>query len=55
MSMLDRFLVSTDWFDLYPELRQLALPKATSDPCPIILDSSCEQWGLAPFRFELMC
>lgn len=53
MSRLDRFLVSTDWLDLYPEVIQLALSKPTSDHCPIVLDSRPERWGAAPFRFEL--
>lgn len=30
------------------------LPKPMSDHCPILLDSQCERWGPAPFRFELM-
>ena len=38
MSKLDRFLVTNDWIDLYPEVYQCALPKLASDHCPIILD-----------------
>lgn len=53
MSRLDRFLVSADWLDLYPELCQLALPKPASDHCPIVLDSRPERWGATPFCFEL--
>ena len=52
-SRLDRFLVSVDWLDLYPELYQLALPKLASNHCPIVLDSRPETWGATPFRLEL--
>lgn len=54
MSRLDRFLIANDWLDLYPDVNQVALPKPASDHCPIMLDSECERWGPAPFRFELM-
>lgn len=54
MSKLDRFLVTNDWIDLYPEVNQLTLPKPASDHCPISLDSKCERWGPALFRFEFM-
>lgn len=53
MSRLDRFLVSADRLDLYPEVCQLALPKPASDHCLIVLDSRLERWGTAPFLFEL--
>lgn len=43
MSRLDRFLVTTDWLEAYPEVIQLALPKPASDHCPILLDSECER------------
>ena len=54
LSRLDRFLVSNEWLDLYPEVCQLALPKVASDYCPIMLDSNLDRWGPTPFRFELM-
>lgn len=54
MARLYRFLVSTEWLDIYPEVLQLALPKPAFDHCPILLDSECERWGPTPFRFELM-
>ena len=54
MSKLVRFLVSSEWLELYPEVCQLALPKPASDHCPILLDSNCERWSSEPFRFELM-
>ncbi|XXG85840.1 hypothetical protein AAC387_Pa11g0856 [Persea americana] len=54
MSRLDRFLVSSDWLETYPEVIQTALPKPVSNHCSIMLDSECERWGPSPFRFELM-
>lgn len=51
---LDRFLVSSEWLQLFPGVSQLALSKPTYDHCPLILDSNCEGWGSSPFRFELM-
>lgn len=54
MSRLDRFLLSNEWMDLYPDVLQIALHKTASDHCPIMLNSDCERWGPAPFRFELM-
>lgn len=37
LSHLDVFLISSDWLDLFPEVCQIALPKPTSDHCPILL------------------
>lgn len=42
MSRLDRFLISGEWAETYPQVVQVALPKPTSDRGP------------KPFRFELM-
>ncbi|XP_058076384.1 uncharacterized protein LOC131224965 [Magnolia sinica] len=36
-SRLDRFLMSADWLELFPLASQLALPRTTSDHCPILL------------------
>lgn len=54
LSRLDRFLVSTDWLELYTGVHKFLLPKLASDHFPIILDSCCERWDMAPFRFEKM-
>lgn len=54
MSRLHRFLISGQWADLYPHILQVALPKPTSDHCPIVLDSRLEYWGPRPFHFELI-
>lgn len=42
MSRLDRFLVLTDWMNIYPEVRQVALPKSASDHCLILINSDLE-------------
>ncbi|KAK9929868.1 hypothetical protein M0R45_026941 [Rubus argutus] len=49
---LDRFLFSTEWEDNFPDVRQLALPRVTSDHCPVLLDTIKVKWGPTPFRFE---
>lgn len=54
LSRLDRFLISSDWLDIYPKVCQLALPTIASDHCPIMLNSNPDRWGPIPFRFELM-
>eukprot|EP00268_Persea_americana_P010552 TRINITY_DN14308_c0_g1_i1.p2 TRINITY_DN14308_c0_g1~~TRINITY_DN14308_c0_g1_i1.p2 ORF type:complete len:104 (+),score=7.86 TRINITY_DN14308_c0_g1_i1:19-330(+) len=41
LSLLDKFLLSSDWLDLFPEVCQMALPKPTSDHCLILLDTKC--------------
>ena len=40
--------------DLYPDVFQTALQNTTLDHCPIMLNSDCERWGPASFRFELL-
>ena len=37
LSRIDRFLFSEEWDDHFREVRQLALPKITSDHVPILL------------------
>ena len=54
MSRLDRFLVSTNWLETYPEVIQVALPKPVPNHFPIMIDSECDGWGPSPFQFELM-
>lgn len=53
-SRLDRFLFSLEWEELFPNVRQLASPRVTSDHCPVLLDSELFSWGPSPFRFENM-
>lgn len=45
LSCLDRFLVTTDWLDLFSNCTQKALAKPVSDRCPISLDTRLEDWG----------
>ncbi|XP_073059743.1 uncharacterized protein [Primulina eburnea] len=49
---LDRYLFSRDWMDIFPNYRQVVLPRITSDHCPVVLDTAELRWGPAPFRFE---
>ncbi|KAL4201247.1 hypothetical protein AMTRI_Chr02g257740 [Amborella trichopoda] len=53
LSKLDRFLLSLNWEECFPRSSSLALPKPTSDHCPILLDTDVVQRGPGPFRFEL--
>ena len=54
MSRLDRFLVSTDWLDIFPDCSQRAVARTISDHCPLVLETGLEDWGPPPFRFEIM-
>ena len=42
LSRLDKFLIASDLVELFPQVCQIALPKSTSDHCPILLDANCE-------------
>ena len=53
-SRLDRFLFSSAWEDVFPDLVQESLPRQSSDHFPIVLESSKVMWGPTPFRFENM-
>ncbi|KAL4180048.1 hypothetical protein AMTRI_Chr13g90220 [Amborella trichopoda] len=53
LSKLDRFLLSPNWEEQFPGSFALALPKPTSDRCPILLDTIAVRRGPKPFRFEL--
>ncbi|KAL4184546.1 hypothetical protein AMTRI_Chr10g226110 [Amborella trichopoda] len=50
---LDRFLTSLQWDDTFPGSHAMALPKPTSDYCPILLQTHSAHRDLKPFRFEL--
>ena len=54
MSRLDRFLVSTDWEDFYPDVSQKLMPQPLSDHYPILLEVGSMLRGKIPFRFENM-
>lgn len=51
---LDRFLYSVEWENVFPNVRQSALNRITSDHCPVLLDTISLKWGPSPFRFENM-
>lgn len=53
-SRLDRFLVSTSWEELAPNVIQAPLPRLLSDHSPIMLDGSRGRQTRCPFRFENM-
>lgn len=53
MSRLDRFLVPTDWLNLYPNYVQVALSRPTLDHCLISLDLDMDDWG-SPLRLEMI-
>jgi len=53
-SRLDRFLVSVDWEDFFPDMVQRRMARPFSDHFPICLESLMLGRGKAPFRFENM-
>ena len=54
MSRLDRFLVSTEWLDLFPDCTQRALAWPTSDHCPLMLETGMEDWVLYLLNLKLL-
>src|ERR1044072_8256826 len=50
MSRIDRFLVSPDWLQTWPNCSQIALGRSFSDHCPILLRCSAHNWGPKPFK-----
>ncbi|KAL4184243.1 hypothetical protein AMTRI_Chr10g90 [Amborella trichopoda] len=53
LSKLDCFLFSTNCEESFPGSLALALPKPTSDHCPILQDTNAVHIRPKPFRFEL--
>ncbi|KAI3506473.1 hypothetical protein L1887_28832 [Cichorium endivia] len=51
LSKLDRFLVSHNLINLFPQLAAIALPRDLSDHCPIVLQTEVVDFGKTPFRF----
>ncbi|KAL4187460.1 hypothetical protein AMTRI_Chr09g19110 [Amborella trichopoda] len=51
LSKLDS--LSLNWEEYFSRSSSLALPKPTSDHCPILLDTIVVQRGPMPFRFDL--
>jgi hypothetical protein len=54
MSRIDRFLVSLDWEEHFPDLLQCRLPRPLSNHFPILLDSKGLSSGSHSFKFENM-
>uniref|UniRef100_A0A2N9J5V1 Reverse transcriptase domain-containing protein n=1 Tax=Fagus sylvatica TaxID=28930 RepID=A0A2N9J5V1_FAGSY len=54
MSRIDRFLISADWEDRYPDTSQKILPRPLSDHYPILLEVGSMLRDKIPFRFENM-
>nr|KAJ0218832.1 hypothetical protein LSAT_V11C300154990 [Lactuca sativa] len=50
-SKLDRFLISHNCSNDWPQLIVTVLPRLHSDHCPLILSSSDSDFGAPPFRF----
>ena len=47
---IDRFLFSDGWEEMFQSVRQEALVRATSDHCPIILDTNNFKWDPQCFK-----
>lgn len=54
MPRIDRFLVSSDWDELYSSAVQQLLPRPVSDHFPILLYCGGIKRGKGPFKFENM-
>nr|KAJ0212032.1 hypothetical protein LSAT_V11C400167160 [Lactuca sativa] len=50
-SKLDRFLVSLNAFEFWPNLNVTTLPRVHSDHCAILLSTSFLDFGPTPFKF----
>lgn len=51
---LDRFLVCSEWLDIFPDCIERALARPISVHCPILVETDLEDWGPPLFLFELM-
>jgi len=51
---IDRFLLSTEWEEYFPEVSQKCLPRLLSDHYPLLLDCGVERWSRGSFKFENM-
>lgn len=50
LSKLDRFLVCSEFSNLFPHVSATALPRDKSDHCPILLSQSRANFGPLPFK-----
>nr|KAJ0217194.1 hypothetical protein LSAT_V11C300153710 [Lactuca sativa] len=51
LSKLDRFLVCSNFLDIFPNTSVTALPTELSDHCPLLLSTNYVDFGPRPFRF----
>ncbi|XP_057452341.1 uncharacterized protein LOC130744170 [Lotus japonicus] len=49
-SRIDRFLISKEWCDAWPNFSQLVLNRDISDHSPLLLRQAFHDWGPKPFR-----
>ncbi|XP_057426056.1 uncharacterized protein LOC130719419 [Lotus japonicus] len=49
-SRIDRFLVSHEWLQVWPNCSQLVLNRDISDHCPLLLRCLVQDWGPKPFN-----
>lgn len=52
MAKLDRFFLSNDWSQKFPNTRQKTLPNTSSDHCPIMIEAITSFKKFRIFRFE---
>ena len=50
-SLLDKFLISNNWDDMFANSRVTRQVRLLSDHFPILLEAGSFEWGLSPFRF----
>lgn len=51
LSKLDRFLVCSDFLQFFPNVTVTALPRESSDHCPVLLSTASVDFGPPPFWF----
>ena len=50
MSRLDRCLVDIDCCTKFPDIKLVTLSKMISNHCPIVMETTKEDWVAKPFR-----
>jgi len=53
-SRIDRFLLSIEWEEYFPEVSQRCLPRLLSDHYPLLLDCGVGRQSRGSFKFENM-